>query len=207
MKNKVEVVRNLLRNLVTDIVNSLGMVPDSVARGITRLVVENPSRDVFIYGVTNEATSVISDIKFNLAVDHWDDTSDSYCNYALRPNKRARYFESNVASNANVNMTITKFKGVVPQQNGRWGAQVYAHHQRIWLGTFKSEKEAAMAYDSALIKLRSKHFHRNFSWNNRSIQEPSFQNHYTKEAVLNMIKDGSYESKFEDYLRSLSRNK
>ncbi|KAJ4973304.1 hypothetical protein NE237_006478 [Protea cynaroides] len=94
------------------------------------------------------------------------------------------------------------FKGVVLQQNGNWGAQIYANHQRIWLGTFKSEKEAAMAYDSAAIKLRSGDSHRNFPWTNLTIQEPNFQDLHTADSVLNMIKDGSYQSKFTDFLRS-----
>lgn len=98
-----------------------------------------------------------------------------------------------------------RFKGVVLQQNGHWGAQIYANHQRIWLGTFKSEKEAAMAYDSAAIKLRSGgDSYRNFPWTNLTIQEPTFQNLFSTKAVLNMIKEGSYESKFADYLRTQS---
>ncbi|KAJ9153395.1 hypothetical protein P3X46_026839 [Hevea brasiliensis] len=98
-----------------------------------------------------------------------------------------------------------KFKGVVPQQNGHWGAQIYANHQRIWLGTFKSEKEAAMAYDSAAIKIRSGDSHRNFPWTERNIQEPDFQSQYSTEAILNMIRDGSYQPKFADFLRTQSR--
>ncbi|RWR72201.1 AP2/ERF and B3 domain-containing protein [Cinnamomum micranthum f. kanehirae] len=99
-----------------------------------------------------------------------------------------------------------RFKGVVLQQNGHWGAQIYANHQRIWLGTFKSERAAAMAYDSAAIKLHSNDHHRNFPWTNITIQEPGFQELYTTDAVLNMIKDGSYESKFADYIRTISSN-
>ncbi|KAH0850705.1 hypothetical protein HID58_095308 [Brassica napus] len=50
----------------------------------------------------------------------------------------------------------SKYKGVVEHhRNGHWGAQIYIDHKRIWLGTFKSSVEAAMAYDSASIKLRS----------------------------------------------------
>ncbi|CAH2036356.1 unnamed protein product [Thlaspi arvense] len=41
------------------------------------------------------------------------------------------------------------YKGVVQQQNDRWGAQIYTEKKRIWLGTFNSAAEAAMAYDSA----------------------------------------------------------
>lgn len=97
---------------------------------------------------------------------------------------------------------IERFKGVVPQQNGHWGAQIYANHHRIWLGTFKSETDAAMAYDSAAIKLRTGDYHRNFPSNNITILEPKFQSQFTTDAVLNMIRDGSYQSKFADFLKS-----
>ncbi|QCE05681.1 AP2/ERF and B3 domain-containing transcription factor At1g51120-like [Vigna unguiculata] len=97
---------------------------------------------------------------------------------------------------------VQKFKGVVPQQNGNWGAQIYANHQRIWLGTFKSEREAAMAYDSASIKLRSGDSHRNFPWNDQTVQEPQFQSHYSTARMLSMIRDGTYPSHFATFLRT-----
>ncbi|XP_019439051.1 PREDICTED: AP2/ERF and B3 domain-containing transcription factor At1g50680-like [Lupinus angustifolius] len=122
------------------------------------------------------------------------ETSDSNAmNFAIDAAKRVRYEE---------NARFQKFKGVVPQQNGHWGAQIYANHQRIWLGTFKSEKEAAMAYDSASVKLRSGESHRNFPWNDQTVQEPQFQSLYSTEAVLSMIKDGIYPSKFATFLRT-----
>ncbi|KAK6930795.1 B3 DNA binding domain [Dillenia turbinata] len=127
--------------------------------------------------------------------------SNSSSHHPLNPpNKRMKHDNNN-----NNISSSTKFKGVVSQQNGHWGAQIYANHQRVWLGTFKSEKEAAMAYDSAAIKLRSGDSHRNFPWTSVSLQEPKFQNNYTTEAVLNMIKDGSYPSKFADFLRTQSQ--
>ncbi|XP_052184710.1 AP2/ERF and B3 domain-containing transcription factor At1g50680-like [Diospyros lotus] len=96
----------------------------------------------------------------------------------------------------------TKFKGVVPQPNGHWGAQIYANHQRIWLGTFKTEIDAAMAYDSASMKLRNGDGYRNIPWTNTSIHEPEFQSLYSTETILNMIRNGSYPSKFSNYLKS-----
>ncbi|GMH04464.1 hypothetical protein Nepgr_006303 [Nepenthes gracilis] len=107
--------------------------------------------------------------------------------------------------NEGSNHGSSPFKGVVLQQNGHWGAQIYADHQRIWLGTFKTEREAAMAYDSAAIKLRCGDFHRNFPWTSFSVHEPRFQSQYATDAVLNMIKDGSYQSKFLEFLRSHSQ--
>lgn len=97
----------------------------------------------------------------------------------------------------------SKYKGVVEHhRNGHWGAQIYIDHKRIWLGTFKSSVEAAMAYDSASIKLGSfdANCHRNFPLNASTVHEPNFQKGYTTEAVLEMIKDSSYQQKFKDYL-------
>ncbi|KAG0460593.1 hypothetical protein HPP92_020890 [Vanilla planifolia] len=92
-----------------------------------------------------------------------------------------------------------RFKGVVLQQNGHWGAQIYFHHSRIWLGTFKSELAAARAYDSAAAKLHRGDTHRNFPFTEVTVHEPAFQDRFTTEAVLDMIRDGSYEAKLADF--------
>ncbi|CAI9099161.1 OLC1v1035942C1 [Oldenlandia corymbosa var. corymbosa] len=97
-----------------------------------------------------------------------------------------------------------RFKGVVVQSNGHWGAQIYAH-DRIWLGTFKSQVEAAMAYDSAAIKLRNGDAQRNFPWTSITVEEPGFQSQFSTVQVLAMIKDGSYPAKFAEYLRKNSK--
>nr|XP_048323240.1 AP2/ERF and B3 domain-containing transcription factor At1g50680-like isoform X2 [Ziziphus jujuba var. spinosa] len=102
-------------------------------------------------------------------------------------------------------VSSTKYKGVVRRRNGHWGAQICANHQRIWLVTFKSEKEAAMAYDRAAIKLHSGDSHRSIPWTRITVEEAKFQNIYSAEAVVNMIKDGSYQAKFADYLRTSTR--
>jgi RAV-like factor len=57
-----------------------------------------------------------------------------------------------------------------------------------------------MAYDSAAIKLRNGECQRNFAWTKFTDQEPYFQNLYSQEAVLNMIKDGSYQATFIEFL-------
>lgn len=134
------------------------------------------------------------------------ETSDpNNANYAIQiRNKRSRHEHHHVDHTPSL---PAKFKGVVPQQNGHWGAQIYVNHRRIWLGTFKSEKAAAMAYDSAAIKLRSSNSQRNFPWTSLTIQEPDFQSRHGVETVLNMIKDGSYQLKFEEFIRSRSRSR
>ena len=50
----------------------------------------------------------------------------------------------------------SRFKGVVPQPNGRWGAQIYEKHSRVWLGTFPDEDSAARAYDVAALRFRGR---------------------------------------------------
>nr|WFI63177.1 RAV-2 protin [Morus alba] len=124
--------------------------------------------------------------------------SNSCAHLLPPPNKRA--------SHSGFRASPLKFKGLVPQQSGHWGAQIYANHQRIWLGTFKSDKEAAMAYDSAAIRLRSADSHRNFPWTSVTLKEPKFQEAYTTDALLGMIKDGSYPSKFVEYLMARYEN-
>ncbi|KAK6160417.1 hypothetical protein DH2020_003798 [Rehmannia glutinosa] len=133
-----------------------------------------------------EMLSMISYAKANM---NDQESSDSNCSIYIshHPCKRSR---------------VERFKGVVPQQNGHWGAQIYANHHRIWLGTFKSEIDAAMAYDSAAIKLRSGDSHRNFPSSNISLLEPKFQSHFSTDVILSMIRDGSYHSKLADFLRN-----
>lgn len=95
-----------------------------------------------------------------------------------------------------------KSKGVVPQPNVHWGEQIYAKHQRVWLETFKSEADAAMTYNSAYIKLCTGDNYRNFPWKNMTVHEPKFESLHSTAVILNMITDGSYPFKFEDFLMS-----
>ncbi|KAL1563490.1 AP2/ERF and B3 domain-containing transcription factor-like isoform X1 [Salvia divinorum] len=96
----------------------------------------------------------------------------------------------------------TRYKGVVFQKEGRWGAQIYANGHRVWLGTFNSEKGAAVAYDRASMKLRNSPTFRNFPSNdNVTVCEQRFQDQFSTEIVLRMIKDNSYTSKLSDYMR------
>ncbi|XVF89423.1 hypothetical protein PTKIN_Ptkin19aG0129200 [Pterospermum kingtungense] len=108
-------------------------------------------------------------------------------------NKRRRY---------GVNGTSSQHWGVMRQKNGQWGAQLYSNHNRIWLGTFKSEKDAAMAYDSATIKFCTGHPHRNFAFTDVTVDERKFLSLYGDEAFLSMIRDGTYQYRFMNFLRA-----
>ena len=100
-----------------------------------------------------------------------------------------------------------KLTVVVLQRNGKWGVQIYANHERIWLGTFNSEKEAALAYDRASIKLKGKDGPRNLPNEPISETELYFQNRFTDEQVVQMIKDHSYNEKLHQMKHLLQLHK
>ncbi|XP_077253214.1 AP2/ERF and B3 domain-containing transcription factor RAV1-like [Tasmannia lanceolata] len=95
----------------------------------------------------------------------------------------------------------SQYKGVVPQPNGRWGAQIYEKHQRVWLGTFNEQSEAAKAYDVAARRFRGRDSVTNF----RPLLdsgETLFLNSHSKGEIVDMLRKHTYE----DELRQSTRN-
>ncbi|XP_020585856.1 AP2/ERF and B3 domain-containing transcription factor At1g51120-like [Phalaenopsis equestris] len=90
----------------------------------------------------------------------------------------------------------SRFQGVFYLQNSHWGAQI----NTISLGLFKSEVAAARAYDSASLKLFGNNFMRNLFLTSVTIHESLFQNMYSLEVIINMIKDRSYEPNYINFL-------
>ncbi|KAJ0537847.1 putative transcription factor AP2-EREBP family [Helianthus annuus] len=102
----------------------------------------------------------------------------------------------------------SRFKGVVPQPNGRWGAQIYEKHQRVWLGTFNEEHEAAKAYDTAVQRFRGRDAVTNFkplpADTEEASLEASFLNSHSKAEIVDMLRKHTYNDELEQSKRLLT---
>ncbi|GLJ08170.1 hypothetical protein SUGI_0082750 [Cryptomeria japonica] len=86
----------------------------------------------------------------------------------------------------------SQYKGVVAQPNGRWGAQIYEKHRRLWLGTFNNEEDAARSYDTAALKLRGPKAATNFVPIGDTHQEAIFLGRHSKSEIVEMLRTHTY---------------
>ncbi|XP_010926493.2 AP2/ERF and B3 domain-containing transcription repressor RAV2 [Elaeis guineensis] len=90
----------------------------------------------------------------------------------------------------------SQYKGVVPQPNGRWGAQIYEKHQRVWLGTFAEEADAARAYDVAAQRFRGREAVTNFTPlsenDDDGTAELAFLADHSKAEIVDMLRKHTY---------------
>ncbi|KAL1198423.1 AP2/ERF and B3 domain-containing transcription repressor TEM1 [Cardamine amara subsp. amara] len=97
----------------------------------------------------------------------------------------------------------SKYKGVVPQPNGRWGAQIYEKHQRVWLGTFNEEEEAASSYDIAARRFRGRDAVTNFK-SDHNDAELAFLDAHSKAEIVDMLRKHTYADELQQSKRKFA---
>ncbi len=93
---------------------------------------------------------VILGVGEGVHVDHWDGNGLNNTRLNLRVATKS---QNNWNSNKRQNSTSSQYKGVHwDRSSGKWLAQIRQYSERMYLGAFEIEGDAAMAYNRAAIE-------------------------------------------------------
>jgi len=92
-----------------------------------------------------------------------------------------------------------RLRGIVNLRPGKWGAMITVNKRRIWLGTYERAVDAAIAYDRVNLKLE-RYDSLNFPLFTKDYDEMRFQDMYPLESIISMVRIGSYDWTFSNFL-------
>lgn len=102
---------------------------------------------------------ILHEMNPKIYVDHRD--RDGLNN--RRSNLRRCTPRQNQANKVKEKNSTSQYRGVYwNKQNRRWCAAIREDHRKVWLGNFKDEREAALAYDAAAFRVHGEFARLNF---------------------------------------------